>query len=399
MALYAFDGTWNTAKRDDEAAYSNTNVVRFFEAYDRRTTVKNFYVAGVGTRFDLIGRVLGGAFGLGVLARLNEAYDHLCRQWADGDRIIDIVGFSRGAATTLDFCHLIQKRQIRKPGTDIVIEPHPEIRFLGAWDIVAAFGLANLGLTGLNIGHHLYLPKERLRYAFHALALDERRTSFLPTRLNGACEVWFRGVHSDIGGGNGNRGLNDVALQWMMRKAMAAGLPIAEEDIAALKPDPTSAPNPVAELKVDIRLIGDLDRRHHTIAACEGYRTPPDTCPIETMAEEMTATEVGRNGLTILPEVFADRATVLASVAEAQARALGFALGDVREPLLSLIETRIPLVTDDQKLIAARTALIQLVTEMVAGAKRRGFYVLNEFFLNEALFKLYPLPPFTDSGS
>ena len=163
MALYAFDGTWNTAKKDDEASYKNTNVVRFFEAYDRRTTIKNLYVAGVGTRFDLIGRVLGGAFGLGELPRLNEAYDHLCRQWADGDHIIDIVGFSRGAATTLDFCHLIQKRQIRRPGTDIVVEANPQIRFLGVWDIVAAFGLANLGLTSLNIGHHLYLPKERLK--------------------------------------------------------------------------------------------------------------------------------------------------------------------------------------------------------------------------------------------
>jgi hypothetical protein len=106
---------------------------------------------------------------------------------------------------------------------------------------------------------------------------------------------------------------------------------------------------------------------------------------------------VGRNGLTILPEVFADRVTVLASVAEAQAKALGVSLGEAREPLLNLIETRIPLVTDDQKLLAARTALIHLVTEMVAGARRRGFYVLSEFFLNEALFKLWPLPPFTDA--
>src|SRR5690348_17251263 len=34
MALYAFDGTWNTAKENDESSYKNTNVVRFFETYD-----------------------------------------------------------------------------------------------------------------------------------------------------------------------------------------------------------------------------------------------------------------------------------------------------------------------------------------------------------------------------
>ena len=119
-------------------------------------------------------------------------------------------GFSRGAATTLDFCHCIQERGIRRPGSDDVVEPSPKIRFLGVWDVVAAFGLANLGNTELNIGHHLSLPKSNLQYCFHAMALDERRPSFLPTRLEGACEVWFRGVHSDVGGGNANRGLNDI---------------------------------------------------------------------------------------------------------------------------------------------------------------------------------------------
>jgi len=396
MALYAFDGTWNSAKENDEGA-KNTNVVRFFEAYRRHSTTKDFYVAGVGTRFDFIGRVLGGVFGLGELPRLNEAYDHLCRQWADGDRVIDIVGFSRGAATTLDFCNLIQKRQIRKPGTDDVVEPNPQIRFLGVWDVVAAFGLANLGLTDLNIGHHLDLPKERLKYAFHALAIDERRPSFLPTRLHGAYEVWFRGAHSDVGGGNGNRGLNDVALQWMMHKAKAVGLPIAAEDIAALNPDPTAHPKPAADLPHDIRLVTDVDRLHYMLGPCAGFRTPPGTSPIEAAGDLDTVREVGASGLSTLPAVFTDRVKVLASVAAAQARALDFPLDGVREGLLGLMESRIPLVTDDQKLLEARDATIKLVTEMVAGAKRHQFHALNDFFLTEALFKLQPLPPFTDA--
>ena len=40
------------------------------------------YVAGVGTRFNVIGKALGGVFGLGELTRIEEGYTHLCREWA-----------------------------------------------------------------------------------------------------------------------------------------------------------------------------------------------------------------------------------------------------------------------------------------------------------------------------
>jgi hypothetical protein len=396
MALYAFDGTWNTAKDDEDPQYQNTNVVRFFKAYDKHAGTRNLYVAGVGTRFDVIGRVLGGVFGLGELPRLNEAYTHLCERWAEGDTIIDIVGFSRGAATTLDFCHIIQDRKIRKPGTDVVVDANPKVRFLGVWDVVAAFGLANLGGADLNIGHHLTLPKADLKYAFHALALDERRPSFLPTRLPGACEVWFRGVHSDIGGGNTNRGLNDITLKWMMSKARAAELPIAAEDIAALRPDPAAAPHPAAPLKLDVRLVSAVDRRHFSIAPTTDWRNPPGTCPVESAQDEQVASAIGAGGVNVLPVEFLNRVKILASVAEAQARALDFPLDGVREALMTLIEGRIPLVTNDAELLAARDSVIRLVSEIVAGAKRHGFHALNEFFLTEALFNLRPIFPFTD---
>src|SRR5439155_19824544 len=77
MALYAFDGTWNAAKTNDDPQLTNTNVVRFHEAYHTHSNANDFYVAGVGTRWDSIGKILGGFFGLGELPRLDEAYDHL----------------------------------------------------------------------------------------------------------------------------------------------------------------------------------------------------------------------------------------------------------------------------------------------------------------------------------
>ena len=396
MALYAFDGTWNSAKDNDDPQYRNTNVVRFSDAYRRRSGTNDFYVAGVGTRFGVVGRAIGGVFGAGELTRINEAYDHLCSNWAAGDRVIDVIGFSRGAATTLDFCHCIQERAIRRPGTDVVVEPNPRIRFLGVWDVVAAFGLANLGITELNIGHHLSLPKASLQYCFHAMALDERRPSFLPTRLLGAHEVWFRGVHSDIGGGNGNQGLNDVSMKWMMNKARAAGLPIAADDIAALHPDPAARPHVNKDLKLDVRLIAGVDRGHYTVSRLAGLTNLPDTCPIETVADEEQAKELGADTLEVMPLPVRRRIAAMWEAAESAAKELDFPLDGVQDALLTLFQGRVPLVTNDADLNRARAATVRLVGSMVDGAQRRSFHHLTEFFLTEALFNTRPLYPFTE---
>ena len=396
MALYAFDGTWNESKTTEDPRYQNTNVVRFFDAYARNTAAgSNFYVAGVGTRYDAIGRVLGGAFGLGELPRIKEAYAHLCRAWAAGDSTIDIIGFSRGAATTLDFAHYLQERGVRHPDTDDLIEPDPQIRFLGVWDVVAAFGLANLGNEVLNIGHHLSLPGKNLKFCFHALALDERRLSFLPTRLPGAREVWFRGVHSDIGGGNGNRGLNDITLRWMFRKAQASGLPITDPDIAALQPQLTE-PKPAKRLPVCVRAISSTDRRHYTVTEAEGWTNPPDTCPVETDADERGTSVVGSSGLELLPVEVRRRMAAMWEAADKVARDQGFNLDHARAWLLNLIEGRIILVTNEAELARARANIGVLIAAAAANARRRGFHVLSDFFLNEALFSLPHLYPLRD---
>jgi hypothetical protein len=396
MALYAFDGTWNEGKNSEDLSGDNTNVFRFFQAYHRHSQTDDFYLPGVGTRFDVLGKVAGGVFGLGELPRIVEAYDHLCSAWTKGDTTIDIVGFSRGAATTLDFCHHIVEHGIRQPGTDTVIESRPRIRFLGVWDVVAAFGLANLGNEALNFGHHLSLPKSAVQYGFHAMALDERRPSFLPTRLPGACEVWFRGVHSDVGGGNGNRGLNDITLKWMLSKAKAAGLPIGGDDIAALHGLPNDPPNGANKLPFAVRLVGAVDRRHYTISPLDGWTNPPRTCPVETEADEASAAELGAAGLELQPPDVRRRIAALWETADAVAKANEFNLDHVRDPLLTLFQARVPLVTNEDDLKVAGRAVVRLVSTMVDGAHQRGFHVLNEFFFNEALFKLPRLFPLTD---
>jgi hypothetical protein len=396
MALYAFDGTWNEEKTGEDAHYTNTNVVRFYRAYHARSGRQDFYVAGVGTRFDLLGKVLGGAFGLGELARLDEAYTALCRNWIGGDRDIDVVGFSRGAATTLDFCRMLQDRGIRD-AHGATVAATPPIRFLGVWDIVDAFGLGFLGVNDFNFGHALSLPRTNVQFAFHALALDERRPSFLPTRLRGAWEVWFRGVHSDIGGGNGNRGLNDITLKWMFSKAKAAGLPIAQADIDALQPDPQAAPRLDKEKGLlKIRAVSDTDRRHYTVSALEGCENPADTCPDEDVAAEGAAIAL-TDSIKVLPDEVRARMGILIATAIVTANHMGFSLEGVHEGLWNLVEHRIVLVTSDADLQRARIATVRLVSEMAAIATSKGFIgVLNDFFLTAALFKLAPIFPYAD---
>lgn len=291
MALYAFDGTWNSATLDDNVETYDTNVADFYVAYDG----PKWYVSGVGTRLGKIGRVIGGTFGAGGPERLKEGYEQLCKNWEAGDHSIDIVGFSRGAALALDFANRIEDNGIRRPGTKEVVEGKPAIRFLGLWDVVGAFGVginANLiEFQEINFGHKLYIP-DNVQYCFHAMAMDERRQTFRVTRLLNGYEVWFRGVHSDVGGGNGNVDLSTIPLCWMLRKAIDAGLPIKDTAIAdhvgLIKPEAPLHP-PKDFIPNEYRGFLNGDRFHYTVKARPGHNNPPDGCARETEADELRA--------------------------------------------------------------------------------------------------------------
>jgi hypothetical protein len=239
------------------------------------------------------------------------------------------------------------------------------------------------------------VPKADLQYCFHALAIDERRPSFLPTRLHGACEVWFRGVHGDVGGGNSNRGLNDVTLKWMMSKAKAAGLPILAEDIAALQPNPATLPRPDKKLPLELRFVSAVDRVHYTLAPLPDWATPPSTCPVENEMNENTALELGVP-LEVLTAAERDRVDALWATADATAKSLDFPITPVKDALVTLFQGRVMLITNEAQLSTARGSVVRLVKAMIDGAQKRSFHVMSEFFLNEALFNLNPLHPFTD---
>ena len=252
MALYAFDGTWNKPDTDADGIDKNTNVynfLRFYASDDPETLSKlEEYETGVGTRLGFGGRIVGGFFGAGGRTRVKEMADSFCENWVHNgpeDRMVDVIGFSRGAALALHFCNVLAKGT--KIGSETV---KPKIRFLGLWDVVPSFGLPGITLrtaNNINIGWSLGVP-DCVENCFHALALDERRGAFDVHRLDKEHakwpriqEWWFRGVHSDVGGGNGNVKRGNISLTWMLEQARACGLPIALNAVSLLDTD-VSAP-------------------------------------------------------------------------------------------------------------------------------------------------------------
>lgn len=128
------------------------------------------------------------------------------------------------------------------------------IRFIGLWDTVDAYGMP---IAGLKRGIDLVLwpmlfgdttLSPRVQQACHALSLDDERTTFHPVLWDEVAEadliargqvpagrlaqVWFAGVHSNVGGGYPEDQLSLVSLEWMMAEAIAAGLSLDELAVA-----------------------------------------------------------------------------------------------------------------------------------------------------------------------
>ena len=270
MALYAFDGTWNDSSIPESERNTNidTNVHQFSVLYEGNT----YYKDGVGTRYGMIGKLIGGLTGAGAQKRIEEQFEVLKKNFTSGDTIIDIVGYSRGAAIARMFTHHIDRNC-----EDIVIEGKPldtppSIRFLGLFDTVASFGVP---WTENEHDFETDIPAF-IENTYHAMALDETRETFGIERCLGnrdtITEVWFRGGHGDIGGNatykgrkgeQSNRERSDLALIWMLCKARDCGLPIADDTRDSAPGSGEDAPVTSKDESISIGNAGTLSRRIH----------------------------------------------------------------------------------------------------------------------------------------
>jgi len=249
------DGTWNTPDRP-------TNVVKLVRGI---TPISKdglhqvvFYDQGVGT-YNTVDRFVGGAFGKGVEQNVLDAYRFIAHNYQPGDEIY-CFGFSRGAYTAralggmLHAIGLLPKDELhalstaykfyrtppnKRDAQSYAHNPRPDITMMGVWDTVGSLGAPTPILRKLTkplVGFFNTHLSSDIKNAYHAMAIDEKRGPFTPALWTGKInpdqtveQVWFAGVHSDIGGGYAESGLADTALIWMVQKAFRLGLEFDDE--------------------------------------------------------------------------------------------------------------------------------------------------------------------------
>ena len=317
------DGTGNELK-----ARANTNVIKLHEMTLDDTTQTCFYLPGVGTRgssraLTPIGRITtrlaGLAFGYGAKQNVVDGYTFLMRTWRPGDRIY-LLGFSRGAYTARALAGMLRVVGLLRPeqenlvpyalklfwkghGKDIDWD-HVEkftaqfarsdfpkwarpVQFLGIWDTVKAIGWFR---------RRLQLPYTRLLKSVevvrHVCSLDDWRAQYkayilseneMADERRDMKEVWFAGVHSDVGGGyESNPELGHIAFQWIVKQASAHGLRIDQELFEPYETIPgSSAIAPTNRLGLWWVLLGVSRRRliPHGGAVHESVRVRMDSSP------------------------------------------------------------------------------------------------------------------------
>jgi uncharacterized protein (DUF2235 family) len=263
-----------------------SNVVRLFSVLDRSHSNAQIacYDAGVGTipsagALTWVSRQLtlraGQWFGYGLLDNVARVYGFLVDHYEQGDPIY-LFGFSRGAFTVRVLAGLLHRIGVLRPEAKAMIpyafelyRPHytllndrkraesesvtrefrrifarpgpVQIEFLGLWDTVKAFGI----LWPRSLPHTRHNPD--VKTVRHALALDERRRSYVPTSWGGlddfieqpaspkqnVREVWFIGSHSDVGGGyrTEKSGLSWISLRWMIAEARKCELRLDDKRV------------------------------------------------------------------------------------------------------------------------------------------------------------------------
>ena len=268
------DGTNN------EFGKENTSVVRLVQTIVRDATRQRlYYDGGVGTLPEpgawtrtgkWFSKVYGLAFGGGLFWKVANAYEYLMDQWEPGDRVF-LFGFSRGAYTARLLAAVSHQMGLLPLGNKNLIpyvmrlfkalpknadhsnrnamadyfkladqfrstfarqvpddrNRHFHIHFLGLWDTVSSVGWV------WDPPAYPYTTKNpSVHTVRHAVAIDERRWFYLQNLVGRAneqqniSELWFAGVHSDVGGGYPEQdgGLWRRPFTWMLSEAENAGL-------------------------------------------------------------------------------------------------------------------------------------------------------------------------------
>jgi len=268
------DGTGQRGVRED-ASVKNTNVFQMYVAAEGKPFLSTFYDPGLGAPEEdkkpfgwtrKLRNLWSKATGWGITGNIVDCYAGLLEHWKPG-RKVGLFGFSRGAYTvrclggTLSTCGIatrdagkpittdeqrrriaaeavaaykIREEQPRKAAGKAFAAKYAAVAavpdVIGVFDTVKALGLPGL-MNVANPWKHEFHDNElsvRVPVGLHALSIDENRKEFLPILWDDVDakgiaagqiveQVWFPGVHSDIGGGyDDDWKLADLTLDWML---------------------------------------------------------------------------------------------------------------------------------------------------------------------------------------
>ena len=258
--LFCCDGTWDNSGK-------NTNVYKIYKAMQVSASQIPFYDDGVGADGTPFDRLLGGAFGTGLFQKVKDGYSKIAQVYEKGDNIF-VFGFSRGAYTARSTAGMIAICGLPTSGfSDQVVETafhayrdkddrakllaglnqscnmfDAQLTMVGVWDTVGSLGIPSLvgAVDPILYGFLDTSLHPDIQHAYHALAIDERRAEFPatlwtspPTPGQVLEQVWFTGVHCDVGGSYQDdpdgTALADITLAWMMSKAAALGVAFAAD--------------------------------------------------------------------------------------------------------------------------------------------------------------------------
>lgn len=300
IIAFLADGTWNGigVDKDQDGVPEATNVLKLYHNLAGDESIASFsldneserialdddrnvlqiakYLHGVGDSDNPLHKMLGGAFGAGLISRIVRGYTFISRNYEPGDKII-IVGFSRGAYTARALGGMIAKdglldykalnitskeeayqyglyvwasyrekrveslaqrainlvwRKVIGLGTPVHTEQmirDVPIHAIGVWDTVGAMGIPVYGEENSRMDLFRFADTDlsnKVARGFHALAIDEHRADFAPTPWTpraGIEQAWFVGAHADVGGGYEESDLSDFGLQWMAEKLQLNG--------------------------------------------------------------------------------------------------------------------------------------------------------------------------------
>lgn len=281
--VVCFDGT------GDQVDESVSNVVQFFRMLQKDAPQSQmvYYQSGIGTYTGNdnsasqvkaeLSKVWDQAVAWNLADHVRAGYKFLMQNYVRGDNI-SLFGFSRGAYTARALAGMIHKMGLLPPGNEQQVEfaynifkrgdeaswatadffkesmcITVRVDFVGVWDTVCSVGLIEKELPFTR-------SSNSIRCFRHAIALDERRAKFqsngwhvmdhereddeerrvkygIDWKPTDVKEVWFAGVHCDVGGGSVDNNetitLSKLSLRWMLKECFRnnTGILFSEKDV------------------------------------------------------------------------------------------------------------------------------------------------------------------------